>query len=209
MNNKETTSALFTALVGLGSSAALAALALGSEHPYRAALLILGSAFCLAGLIGLVLPLFLSSKAVTAHVPDAASPTPPAPLAPTHLRLSDFALASLGKDVSLPDRITPAFLFAQCTGKTDIQCEGAVAVYVGKRLRVSGPILAASRVGASTTVTIHPVLGVDGRQDIYMVFEQDHEEISVMQVGDVLTATGRITQLNSSGMKLADCRLVS
>ncbi len=164
MGKKETTSTLFSVLAGLGGSAALAALALGSEHSYRTALLVLGGISCVVGLFGLAWPLLGSSKSASALVPQAASTAPAAPPAPTHVRLSDFALASLGDDVRLPEKITPAFLFSQCAGKTDIQCEGAVAVYMGKRLTVSGTVLAASRVGVSTTVTIHPVVGVGGPQ---------------------------------------------
>jgi hypothetical protein len=153
----------------------------------------------------------VKQKRLAAKEERVAAATKKAPEAPrpqsTMPSYSEMALEKYGEDVLLPDSVTPAFLFGLCEGKTDIQCEGAVAIYMGKRLKVSGRLFAASRVGSSTTVSIYPDK-MDHAHTIYMIFEADHAPISVMREGDKVNATGRITELYSSGMKLADCRLV-
>ena len=152
-----------------------------------------------------------SSHSSRDALPKEAAATSPFPKGSESLskpqRLSDLALEAHGEDILLPDNITPAFLFGLCKGKTAIQCEGAVAVYMGKRLQVSGTLFAATKNGSATSVSILPV-DVDGPQDIFMIFEDDRERLSVMQEGDLLSATGRLTRLGYHGMQLADCRLL-
>lgn len=122
-------------------------------------------------------------------------------------RYSDHALRDFGEDISLPDSITPAVILADCEGKTELQCEGATAHYLGQRLKVSGQLYAATKfLGAATTVTIS-LDGVD-RATAFLTFEDDRARISVLKPGDRLTATGRIVEVTPSELRLLDCRLL-
>lgn len=137
---------------------------------------------------------------------EAAAPRPASGPAPSR-QFPNVEPLVLGNEILLADNVTPSFLMGLHIGRTDVQSEGSTAPYIGKRMKVSGTVVDVSKVRGLMCVSVTPV-DCGESKSIYMIFEQDHERLSVVHPDDLLHATGRIKKIASFGIELQDCRLI-
>jgi hypothetical protein len=195
MDRREVIFAVLLAGVGLGGATMTE---VGTAvFPGNDALIFgIGAAVVAASFLGLltlvVFPKARTPRTVSAQVPSAQP---------------DLTLFSTQRNEPDPgEGITPAKLFAMCAGKTEAQCDYAAADYVGTSIKVSGQIVAISRLLDKTSVTIW--IGEGMRNSAFLVFNEGHARLLVMHKGETLSAEGRITKISDCEIQLQDCRLV-
>lgn len=208
MNRREFLIAAMLAVLALGG-AVMTELA-PSVFPGDETLIFwLGTALALSAIIALiVLFVFARSGGPQATSVHGELRTTQSTSEPTGLpRLSDLTPMPLGGEILLAENVTPSFLMTMLRGRTEVQSESASAPYIGKRMTASGTVIDVSRVLGSMTVSMTPI-DCENRGNVYLIFEQDHERLSVIHPGDLLSANGRIKKIKSHDIQLVDCRLI-
>lgn len=203
MDRRTVTGNLLTVVAGGGVAALIGATTLPKSSPYSPVLFELGGLALIAGIIGF-LAMFIFQPRPAPIVEPAIEPVGKPQVS---IRLKT-AKTEPSESQLLPPNVTPSFLMKLCENKTDIQCEAATALYVGKKLKISGKLYAASNlILGQTSVSISLV---EGRSlpTAYLVFPHDGERIAVLPIGSGITAIGTLQMIGVDELRLVDCRLV-
>jgi hypothetical protein len=102
--------------------------------------------------------------------------------------------------------VTPEYLAGLFDDHTSIQAQKLADTYIGKWMRVSGPLNNVSSFTSSSQVTFAPTGGVS----TYMLFRNRayvENRLSVLKRGDQITVLGRIDSIERHGVKLDNCEL--
>lgn len=97
--------------------------------------------------------------------------------------------------------VTPEYLVGLLAGKTDLQAKADVAEYVGKWMRVSGPL-----------ANVHPndrlVVVLATQAVAYLYFGKEWTgTLATIPPGHVVEVVGRIESVQQSGVSLDNCEL--
>jgi hypothetical protein len=106
----------------------------------------------------------------------------------------------------VPPDVTVDYLASQFDGRTGIQAAKLVSVYLGKWMRVTGPL---GNVGAGPEPYQVTFAGYNNRTYMYFRDPRAVERLSMLTLGTEIVVVGQITQIRASWVDLADCELIS
>jgi hypothetical protein len=112
----------------------------------------------------------------------------------------------MGERIFLDPGVRPGDLRAKCKGLTQVQIDRSLGAYHGKWMRVAGYVIAVTQYGKGVSVSVVESSGADAAD--YLWFGADHEKLELANLGDILTAVGRIEGLSASGLVFKDCELI-
>jgi hypothetical protein len=100
--------------------------------------------------------------------------------------------------------VTPEHLMSFFEGRTDIQSKTLVADFIGRWMRVSGPLGNISGSSASPQVTFAD------QSPTHMFFRKKAwiERIAMMRPGDIITVVGQISYVERGNLVLDSCELL-
>jgi hypothetical protein len=106
----------------------------------------------------------------------------------------------------LADKFTPDFLMDLCEGLTDLQAHASIEPFIGKWMRLSGPLFQATPNPQFGTAGVTLDLSTEGkRRDAFLWFTRDLDRLANVSPGEVITVEGRIRAVNSSVITLEHC----
>jgi hypothetical protein len=117
--------------------------------------------------------------------------------------------------IILPQNITPQFLIGLFADVTTVQGERHSEPYIGKWLRLTGKISNVSfwKSGRACVSVKFQALTPETISDFLtttlLYFDRDHERLEVAQIGDQITALGRITEIGRFDLTIEDCEIVA
>jgi hypothetical protein len=195
-----------TALVGLGGSAVIAAMALIDSAPYRLILVLAGSLGMLGGVLGWIW-LWLTGAPKSAPPPASElEAQPPAPVPIMH----PPAPESHAEPGFVGPSITTAYLREIYRDRTHIQADKLAATFVGKRIEVSGAVtFVTALTDTQTSISIKMDQDTQGFESAWMLFPDDREQLEMLRAGDRITVTGKIRRFDQDEIQLVDCRLAT
>jgi hypothetical protein len=107
--------------------------------------------------------------------------------------------------------ITVKYLTSLREGRTSIQSQALIDMYIGKWMRVSGnlaDVLKSSPDSRHCQVTFTRTS--PGLTELFMRFGKEwFDRLSIMTVGQDVTVVGKIEQVDAFGVHLAECELVN
>jgi hypothetical protein len=119
-------------------------------------------------------------------------------------------ISSTENRVILGPNLTPEVLMRLCVGKTQVQAQRAIQLYIGKWMKVKGLVEDVSASDNWTTVRIAPATGSsDGYADVALYFRDQREHVEVLQKGDHIVALGEIESISDSSVGLEKCELLT
>jgi hypothetical protein len=131
---------------------------------------------------------------------SATTPTPP--------MISPLAEIIKPQRIFVGDDVTKEFLIGLLQGRTDIQAQKLVSLYLGKWMKVSGRL---GNILSSTGTRFQVTFEFSGKlTDLYMWFgEQWADRLSIITPGQNLVVIGKITEIGpSSYVSLDECELL-
>jgi hypothetical protein len=111
--------------------------------------------------------------------------------------------------VYVGEKVTPAFLRSFYRSGTWLNGDRAVQPYLGKWMRITAPVENVVREHRRFHVMVDTREGkelVTGTSLLFPMSEQS--KIEILQIGDVITAEGRIDSVGSMSIMLADCSII-
>ena len=140
----------------------------------------------------------------TAATP-AAAPLPVKAAEPEHPRGSDV----------LPENITPQFLVGLFQGVTAVQGKLKAKTYIGRLLQLTARISNVSiwESGRACVMVKFQELTPES-MDNYLIttmlyFDHSQDRLEAAQIGDQITAVGRIAELGRFDLILEDCKILA
>ena len=106
------------------------------------------------------------------------------------------------------DDITPQYLASLYKGQTEMQAQRLVDIYVGKWMKIRGPI---SNVMTPTGDIVAVHLKRDAFNEIAVALKFSkpwHERLALLRQGNIITAVGKIDYTEAGFVMLEDCELV-
>jgi hypothetical protein len=164
----------------------------------------IGFAIVAIGLLALLWPGTRSGTSVTSEALTSSppNPTPPNPAPPT-----DEPLKSSPARVMLGPNLTPQYLGAQMDGRTAYQFEKLIEIYIGKWMRLGGPIV---NIRASMIENIM-VVSLDGGAPMNAGLRFDKskwvDHLSILPVGETISVVGKISAVERYWIWLEECEL--
>lgn len=145
--------------------------------------------------------------------PDALAVPPPseAQEVPAQFALMDFP-DDPRKDVVAPeDRIfitnrSVHDLITTLEGKTSVQEEAIARPFIGKWVEISMSVKNVIQRDDDTVVMF--TLPDRFLTMIWLHFQGDRDRLEIVEIGDMLSAVGRISELSSTGMRLYGCEML-
>jgi hypothetical protein len=109
--------------------------------------------------------------------------------------------------------VTPQWLMAQFTNRTDVQTQTLLSPYIGKWMRVSGNLGDVKKIKIFDDKSFAQVTFRDVKYGSDYVFLQFSEpgfidRLSVMQLGEAITVLGQIQSVNPLFVSLEECELL-
>jgi len=100
--------------------------------------------------------------------------------------------------------VTPEYLMRFFEGRTDIQASMGVADYIGKWMKVSGPL---GNISGSNT---RPQVTFADRSPTHMFFRKKKwvDRLLILSRGDNITVLGQITYVERGNLVLNSCELI-
>lgn len=111
----------------------------------------------------------------------------------------------MSERIFLDAAIGPDELRAKCKGLTQLQIDRALSAYKGKWMHMSGYVTAVTQYGNGVSVSVVQGSGADYGD--YLWFDADHDRLELANLGDVLTAVGKIKGLSAGGLVFEACEL--
>jgi len=103
--------------------------------------------------------------------------------------------------------ITPQYLLGLREGMTNIQAKAALSLYIGKWMKVSGPLMEIDdnrpRFDFAFATLCEHGLGWEAT----LTFTRDIDRLSTFRKGDVVNAIGKIVGASGGQVNLVDCEL--
>lgn len=129
--------------------------------------------------------------------PKALIPAPP----------TEEPLKSLPQRVLLGPNLTPKYLRAQMDGKTAYQSERLLDIYIGKWMRVGGPIDNISTTIIDSVMMV--TLDVGNSMKAGLQFEKSKwlDHLSILSVGETISVVGKIRKVERFWIWLDECEL--
>jgi hypothetical protein len=128
--------------------------------------------------------------------------------------IRDALASKLAERVPVGEKVTPTFLQNIYREKTKLQADQAAAVYIGKWMTVAGSVhdIQPQRDGTVFVNVDYPSRPIPFSGDIMvvlLVFQHSNARFDVMEIGDSITATGRIRKIERHSIALDYCELAS
>jgi hypothetical protein len=104
--------------------------------------------------------------------------------------------------------ITVNYLNSLREGRTGVQAQALINLYIGKWMRVSGRlgnVLSSGRNRCQVTLEYNPLKFTD----LFMMFSEEwRDHLSILTLGQNIAVVGKIEQVDYFGVHLTDCELV-
>jgi hypothetical protein len=162
----------------------------------------------LAGLIVVVVG-YMEDRQRALHTPGGLSPLP-ASLFPAAPPAVQGRLPKTQQRVFVGKEVTPKYLNKLLEGRTKIQAQALVDIYVGKWMKVSGKLATVSSPSEpSFTMQVTFKTKTLEFNDLYMFFSSKwRDRLAIMTIGQQITVVGKIDEVNAFGVQLKECELV-
>lgn len=144
--------------------------------------------------MALLWPETRSGTSVTSEVSTPISPTEEPPK------------SSPGR-VLLGPNLTPQYLAAQMDGKTAYQSERLLEIYIGKWMRVRGPIENISTTIIDNIMIVTLDVGNSMKAGLYFDKSKWLDHLSILPVGATILAAGKIRKVERFWIWLNECDL--
>jgi hypothetical protein len=109
-----------------------------------------------------------------------------------------------GRRVFLADSVTPKFLTSIYAGRTSVQADKAVEIYIGKWMKVSGSIYNVASRGPRRR-QIH----LNTKPAVFLTFHGREAQTDVLHKGDIIHAQGKIEGIHGEIISLGRCELLT
>jgi len=110
----------------------------------------------------------------------------------------------------LPEHVTVHFLAEQRRGKTDVQADAALSIYIGKWMRITGPVFNVTSNPSFATISLsqqgskpEAIFG----EGVHCRFPRHLEQLAVIHRDQMITIVGKIQAIDARGVDLQECEL--
>ena len=156
-------------------------------------------ASCIGGLVAWIVLMFILPEPLesseTRRLPNPLDPSEP----PTEERFFSPR--------------TPAELVASIYGLTDVKAEAMAKFHIGHWLKVEGKIINVSLIQSFSHKTTMVFIGTSNEEELFLSLEFDsriwNNRVSSLDIGEPISAIGKIKQISSIDVRLAECELVN
>jgi hypothetical protein len=121
------------------------------------------------------------------------------------------ALQKIEERVYVPPDVTPRFLSKLTEGQTTLQANRTVGAYIGKWMAVTGIV---SNIMPGLPVDTNMIVTLDraslGGTPVVLTFGKEwFDHLSVLRLGNGISAIGKINSIESTIMFLHECEIIS
>jgi hypothetical protein len=177
-----------------------------------------------AGVLGvalLIVGIRTISKAEAQATPPPTSPAIFSPVDPAPSKATKAAIQSIANQISpaetrvfIPPSATPLFLTGFFEGHTSAQGEQSVSPYLGKWMRIQGPVGEVYTSDTYVDVVTYPDTAKGSASVLFitirMRFSKEwHERVVLLSPDDEVAVVGRIENIGRLRIDLRDCELVA
>jgi hypothetical protein len=158
---------------------------------------------------------FVQRTAIPRDTPIESPPSPAVSVVPAPVATPSPATGTLNKvekndqRIFVPDSVTPYSLMALYDDNLDIKADRLFADFVGKWMRLSGPV---RNMSVSSSGRIYVSLAPDPKKSlkvIIMFFESEWlDRLAIIPRGQVISVECQITEAASTEIRFENCRLI-
>ena len=107
-------------------------------------------------------------------------------------------------------RRTPEELIALVKGQTGLTASDLTKPHIGTWLRIEGPIYNIDPPSHSTITVVMDLSGGFSDLLVFLSFDETHwrDRLRILDIGDSITAIGKIHQIDNAGISLEECELI-